>query len=442
MNVDTLIHAGHAIPVTGGQAYPQGQTSLAIKGNKICWMGRKEDCAHIQAERVINRPNSVMIPGLINAHTHLPMSLFRGLSDDQPLDKWWLEFVLPLEQRLLSRSYIEAGTNLSALECARFGTTTVLDMYFFSDWTATHWDAAGLRGIFTAFFLDSETPEDRALGGTQQERFKSSYARWLGHERIKIAISAHTTNACTEETLQELSELAHSYQSVFHLHLGETVHDKPLSLQKFGKSEIQRLQQAGALNSHLVLAHGVHLTSEEIGALAQAKATVTHNPASNMKLASGFAPVRKMIDAKLNVALGTDGAGSSNNLSMFGAMDLAAKLQKGITADSTALTAKTVFEMATIHGARALDLEKEIGSLEVGKLADVVLVNLTHPHLQPVHNVLSHLVYSATGLEVETTLCNGKIIYDQGKFLTLSETEVFEKAAQEAERMHAYLASL
>ncbi|MBX3016864.1 MAG: amidohydrolase [Bdellovibrionaceae bacterium] len=366
--------------------------------------------------KFIDRKNMVLIPGLINAHTHLPMTLFRGLEDDVPLKVWLFDCILPLEAALTSKAFVKAGTELALRECIRFGTTTVSDMYFFTAASADVWDKGGLRGIFTQAFADFPIPEDKVYGPDREKRFFDLRKKYRAHPRIDIGVAPHAPYSCSDETLRRMGELSRQENCLLHIHVSEAAHEKPDSLEKYGEKPVHRLKRLGVLGERTVGAHSVHLDDDEIELYRETGTSPIYNPDSNSKLASGVAPLPKYLDAKIPVALGTDGSASANDLSMFGAMDVGLKIQKLFHGDAMALRGPDALRMATIDGARALGLEDRIGSIEEGKCADLVCVDLNFPHLQPVHDLVSQLVYAANGLEVDTVVCHGQVLLKDKQF--------------------------
>lgn len=392
--------------------------------------------------RFIDRKNMVMIPGLINAHTHLPMTLFRGLEDDVPLKVWLYDRIFPLEAELVSAAFVRAGTELALRECIRFGTTTVSDMYFYPATSAAVWDKGGLRGIFTQAFADFPLPEDKVLGPDREKRFFDLRRKYRAHPRLEIGLAPHAPYSCGDDLLRRLGEIAQDEKCLLHTHVSEAAHEKPDSLQKFGEKPVARLKRLGVLGERTVAAHSVHLDDEEIAMYRESGTSPIYNPDSNAKLASGAAPIPKYLDAKIPVALGTDGSASANDLSLFGAMDVGLKIQKLFHGDAMAMRGPDALRMATIDGARALGIDDRVGSLEVGKCADIVCVDLNFPHLQPVHDLVSQLVYAANGLEVDTVVCQGKVLLHDKKFTTPAHRKVPASVETFRKRIQKHLATL
>jgi 5-methylthioadenosine/S-adenosylhomocysteine deaminase len=348
--------------------------------------------------------------------------------------------VFPVEAKWVDSEFVEVGVSLSALECIRFGTTTVNDMYFFTESAAKVLDAAGLRATLAWPFMDFPVPDEKHLGDQalsgRADRFRTFYEQYRNHPRIRPALGPHAPYTCSDELIREVTALSAKYQVPVHMHVSETEKEVRESVAKYGKTPGQRLYDLGALHSRFFAAHGVHLTEEEILLFRKTGASVIYNPDSNFKLGSGIAPIVKFRKAGVECALGTDGSASNNDLSLFGAMDLGTKAQKVAHHDSTAMVALDALNLATYEGARALGLGDLVGSLETGKRADLILIRTDLPHLMPMHSVLSQLVYACQGLEVDTVICEGRVLLDQGRFQTLEPATIYA----EVERIRLKLA--
>lgn len=432
------IRCDYFVGVAGGNASQVDRdVFLGINGAKIAqvapWGKGDWKCT-----RFIDAKNKVVLPGLINGHTHLPMSLFRGLADDLPFAEWLHNYILPSEAKVVSQEFVKVGTQLSALESIRTGVTTLNDMYFFSDQVADVLDRAGLRGIIAECVSDFPSPDDKANDGTKFKIQDRLYERVKGHARLSAALGPHAPYTCSEDLLKKMHQKAVKNGSLFHIHVSESRGEIEESLKKFNQTPVERLQSLGCLDERTVFAHGVHLKPSEIEILARTKTSVIYNPESNMKLSSGVAPIPAYLAAGVKVGIGTDGAASNNNQILFTEMDTGAKLQK-LSGNNTAMTAPQALSLATWGGAGALGLQDQIGSLEEGKLADLAILDLKHPHLQPVHDVVSQLVYSATGLEVDTVICHGKILMDRGEILGWDLDQVYHEANLWRDRVAALL---
>lgn len=414
---------------------------LAIQGAKIVAIEPWKEGKQKTVKKYIDAEGKVVMPGLVNGHTHLPMSLFRGLADDLPFNEWLHNYILPLEGRLVDRDFIRVGTELSALELVRMGTTTVCDMYFFEDEVASVLDRAGLRGLLSQTIMDFPTPDKKE--NTQEpwrilDRMVEKYGH---HERLVPCLGPHAPYSCSDETLREVLRYQSRVPLPLIIHVSETEFEVKESLKQYSCSPVERLHRLGLLSDKAIFAHCVHVNDSDIEHIVQTRTAIVHNPESNMKLGAGAAPITKFIKKGIRLGLGTDGAASNNNLNMFHEMDTAAKLQKMISGDNTAMSAKQALLMATKWGAEALGLGHLVGTLEVGKLADIITIDLQHPHMQPVHDVISQLVYSSSGMEVETVICHGRILMDDGKFCTLDEQKIYSEADGWQSKIQKSLAS-
>jgi len=369
------------------------------------------------------------MPGLVNSHLHAPMSLFRGLADDLPLKAWFEEHMFPAEGQWVNEEFVYWGTLLACAEMIRSGTTAFSDGYFFEDQAARAALQSGMRGLMAQGILDFPTP-DSSSPAEALKRVKNFIRDYSDSGLIKPAIFAHTVYTCSPDLLKECRSLADRCGVPLITHLSETQSEVEEVLKKYGRRPVDHLENLGLLSSPLIACHCVWLTEREIDLFAQRRVRVVHNPESNMKLASGVAPIPDLLARGVIVGLGTDGCASNNNLDLFQEMDTAAKLHKVNRLDPMVMPAPTVLEMATMGGARVMGMEREIGSLEVGKKADVIVLELNRPHLQPVHNLVSHLVYSATGSDVRDVIIDGKVVMKNRKLLTLDEEEILAKAGE------------
>jgi 5-methylthioadenosine/S-adenosylhomocysteine deaminase len=380
---------------------------------------------------VIDGEGKVLIPGLVNTHTHLPMTLLRGMADDLPLETWLEDYIWPAEAHL-DGDHCYAGALLAALEMIRTGTTCCNDMYFFMDDVARALDEAGLRGVICHGMIDTGHEEKRKKEIKETQRIiKKCHNTAEG--RIKVALGPHAPYTCSEELLRWSREKADQEDLQIHIHVSETKGEVQNIRESTSKRPFEYLDSLGLLGPDFLAAHAVWLTSDEIKLIKCRGVKLSHNPVSNMKLASGISPVMELVRDGVCVALGTDGAASNNNLDLFQEMKTATLLQKVKQMDPTALPARKVLEMATTDGARALGLEDEIGTIEAGKKADLVLVDMKAPHLTPQRNPLSNLVYSAEGSDVDTVICNGRILMQEKEMLVLDPVEVMEIAQEAAE---------
>lgn len=405
--------------------------SVLIENDRI--MDITKNTGQNGADEIINGEKKVLMPGIVNTHTHLSMSLLRGLADDLPLDTWLNDHIWPVEANLKGE-YCYAGALLACIEMIKSGTTTFNDMYFFMDDVAKAVDEAGLRGMICHGMIDLGDEEKRKAEFKETMRIiKKCHNTADG--RIKVAFGPHAPYTCSEELLKWVREKADKMNLKIHIHVSETEFEVQQVTESHGSRPFEYLDEIGFLDSDVIAAHAVWLSDNEIDIIKERKASLSHNPTSNMKLASGISPVSRLIDNGINVTLGTDGAASNNNLDMIEEMKTAALLQKVSTMDSTALPSFKVFEMATISGAKALGLQSEIGTIEAGKKADLVLLDMKTPHLTPFRHPVSHLAYAAKGGDVDTVICNGEILLRNKELEVLDETEVIKMAEDAAEEL-------
>ena len=414
--------------------------AVAIRGERIVGVGTKAEIdARFQAKQRLDRPDAILAPGLINTHTHAAMSLFRGIADDMKLQDWLENFIFPAEAKNVSPDFVRWGTRLGCLEMLLGGTTTFTDMYYFEDVVAEVAKEAGMRGVLGETIIgfpvaDAKTPGD-ALKFT--ERYLMKYR---GDPLVTAAVAPHALYTNSDETLKAARALANKYNAPLVIHLSETKKENDDELAKRHTTPTKTLDSLGVFNGRTVAAHCVWVNEADMAILKARNVGVAHCPSSNMKLASGVAPVVRMLALGINVGLGPDGpAGSNNDFNMFEEMDMAAKLQKVTTLDPQALPATTALEMATIRGARVLGLDKEIGSLEIGKRADMIEVRLDRPNAVPLYDAISQMVYALKGEDVRDVMVNGRPVVRDSKILTLDEGAILAKAEEYRVKVSASL---
>ena len=402
---------------------------VGVNADTISYIGKKiED--NFASKKVIDADGGIVLPGLINGHTHAAMSLFRGLADDLPLMDWLTRYIFPVESRM-DADFVYTGTLLACAEMILSGTTTFCDMYLFEADVAKAAKKAGMRCLVGEVLYDFDSPNY----GPLESGFRvteSLIQTWQDDPIVSIAVEPHSLFTCSPDLLQEANRLALKYRVPMITHLAETVSEVNDIKERYGRTPVEHLEALGLLGSHLIADHCVHLDNHEIQLLAQHGVKAIHNPESNMKLASGIAPIPKMLAMGMTIGLGTDGCASNNNLDLFTEMDMAAKLHKLSTMDATAMDALTVLKMATIEGAKALGLESIIGSLEEGKKADIIIVDVKKPHLTPMYNPYSHLVYAARGNDVSHSIIDGKLLMEGRKLLGLALDEIMEQAREKS----------
>ena len=414
--------------------------AVAVTGARIVGVGtRAEIDAKFQAKHRLDRPDAILAPGLINTHTHAAMSLFRGIADDKKLQDWLEKYIFPAEAKNVTPDFVRWGTRLGCLEMLLGGTTTFTDMYYFEDVVAEVAQEAGMRGVLGETIIqspvaDAKTPVD-ALAFTEKY-----LTRFRNDPLIVAAVAPHAIYTNSDETLKAARALANKFNAPLLIHLAETKKELDDSLAARHLTPVKALDALGVLTGRTVAAHCVWVNEADMEILKARGVGVAHCPSSNMKLASGVAPVARMLELGLAVGLGPDGpAGSNNDFNLFEEMDLAAKLQKVMTLDPETLPASTALEMATIRGARVLGMEKEIGSLEAGKRADMIVVRLDRPNAVPMYDAVSQMVYALKADDVRDVMVNGKPVVSDGRILTLNQAQILQKAEEYRAKVSASL---
>ena len=429
-HVDLIVSGGIVVTMDSTRAILQ-DGSVAVRGDSIVAVGPRADVeARYQGTQVIDARGHLVLPGFINGHTHVPMTLFRGLHDDVTLNDWLYKYIFPAEAKNVNEEFVRWGTRLAAAEQIRAGVTTFADMYYFEDAIAEETKAAGMRGVLGETFIDFPAPDNKSEAEmlAYTERFLK---RWQGDPLIHAAPAPHSIYTCSKKTLQDATALARKYHAPILIHVAEMKKERDDSEKTNGMSPVMYLEKLGVLGPDIVAAHCIFVDEADRKLLAQRGVGCVHNPSSNMMIASGVSPVPEMRAAGVAVGLGTDGpAGSNNDLDLMEEIDLAAKLAKISKMDPLALNAKSAVEMATIGGARALHMEKEIGSLEAGKKADIILISLNAPHAVPMYDVYSQIAYSLKGNDVRTVIIGGKIVMQDHLLLTVDERAVIDKARE------------
>lgn len=411
---------------------------VAIRNGRIVAAGPAELAREFRPARRLDLPRNIVLPGLINAHTHAPMTLFRGLADDLKLHEWLERFIFPAEARFVRPDFVQVGTELALVEMIRSGTTTFADMYYFEDVLAQVVHRAGMRAVLGETVLDLPAPDFSRPQQTFQ--FLPQFlSRWKNDPLIYPAVAPHAIYTCSAETLRQAAALAERYGVRLLIHLAETEREVNDSRHEHGLTPVAYLDTLGLLSPHLTAAHCVWVTPGDMELLARRGAGCVYNPSSNLKLASGMAPVTRLLAAGVAVGLGTDGAASNNNLDLLREVDFAAKLQKLATGDPTSLPAEQALALATIEGARALHLETEVGSLEPGKQADLTILSLDNSYGVPMYNPYSAVVYALESGQVRYVFVAGRPLLLNGKLLTLDEPLVLERARRYARRLAAEL---
>jgi len=435
-HIDTLINARWVIPVDASDHYLEHH-SLAIQAEKIIDILPTDTAkAKYQADQTHDLPSHCLIPGLINTHTHVAMSLFRGLADDLPLMEWLNGHIWPAEAAWVSPEFVRDGTRLAVSEMLRGGITTFNDMYFFPDETARVATEAHMRACVGMILIDFPT----VWASNADEYIEKGVAlrdEYRNHSLITTAFAPHAPYTVSDTPLQKVQTLADQLDVPIHIHVHETADEIHGSLEQYQLRPLQRLEKLGMISPHLLAVHMTQLTDEEISLLGKQGVNVVHCPESNLKLASGFCPVAKLLDAGVNVCLGTDGAASNNDLDMFGEMRTAAQLAKAVAGDASAVPAATALRMATLNGAKALGIDEVTGSLQIGKAADIVAIDLGSLDSQPIYNPMSQLVYATGRDKVRHVWVAGKQVVRDAKLTTMDDKLIHQKAVEWGKKIQA-----
>jgi 5-methylthioadenosine/S-adenosylhomocysteine deaminase len=432
--VEYIISADYVLPMDEELSVISGG-AVAVSGGEVAAVGPEaEIVAAFDAARRIDAPCSVLLPGLVNTHTHVPMVYFRGMADDIPLKAWLENHIWPAEGAWLGDDFCGDAAELACLEMLKAGVTCYNDMYFFGDAIARATKKIGMRGVVGAGILDFPS-RSGSNTGDYLANAETLINDWKGDDLIVPCVAPHAPYTCCPESMTKARLLAEKHDVPLHAHLSETAWEVGEILSRYGKTPIELLDSIGFLSEHVVAAHCVHPTEAEIGILAKRRVGVAHCIESNLKLASGIAPVAKMLASGVRVTFGTDGAASNNDLSIFSEMSTAAKVHKAVAGDPTVLDSRTVLAMATRWGAEALGLGRVTGSLEPGKSADMIIVGLNRPHLVPLYDIYSHLAYAVNAADVNTVMVAGRIVVENRGLLTADEGEIIEKAGMWREKI-------
>ena len=418
--------------------------AIAITGNSIVAVGNQIDIEkEYEAGSTFDCQSKILLPGLVNAHTHVPMTLLRGLADDLRLDVWLMGYMMPVEREFVSPDFVRLGTKLACAEMIRSGVTTFNDMYYFEEDIAQTTANAGMRAICGQSVMKFPTPDakfyEESLAMTREY-----IKRWKGHELIVPAVAPHAPYTCTPEILQACTELALEFDVPLHIHISETASEVENMRREQDMPVVPYLKKQGIFDAKVIAAHCVHIDEGEIHTLKHYNTGVAHNPSSNLKLSSGFAPVKKMLELGLNVGIGTDGPASNNDLDMFEEMRLASFLQKGVSGDPTTLPASQTLLMATRMGANALHIGNITGSLEIGKRADLILIDIDKLHNSPHfdrdgQSTYAQVIYASKASDVSDVMVNGKWLMAEHKLLTLNEDEILTASQEYAKKIDTFL---
>jgi 5-methylthioadenosine/S-adenosylhomocysteine deaminase len=433
-HVDLIVSGGTVVTMdAAGRVIEDG--AVAVRGDIIVAAGsRAEIEARYQAAKTIDAHATMVMPGLIDAHAHAAMSLFRGLADDLSLDDWLRKYIFPAEAKNVTEDFVVWGTRLNMLEMLQGGITTYADMYYFEDAVARVTKEAGMRGVLGETIIDFPAPDNP----TREQAFRYTQDfidHWKNDPLIVPAVAPHSIYTCSEKTLQDSAALARRNGAPILIHIAEAPFELEQSRAKHGLTPVAYLGSIGVLGPDVVGAHCIGVNAADIATLARYGVGCSHNPSSNMKTAAGVSPVMDMLAAGVHVGLATDGAASNNNQDMFEEMDLAPKMQKLAHMDPRVLPAKQVVEMATIEGARAIHMEKKIGSLEPGKQADLIVVETGNAHSTPMYNPYSAIVYALKASDVRTVLVAGKLVMEDRQMRTLDQATILAKAREYAPKI-------
>jgi len=425
-NIDLVISGGTALLMDNNNTCLEN-AGIAINASSIIDIGSKEAILRkYTAKKIVPADGSLVMPGFVNTHTHAAMTCFRGIADDLELMDWLNNYIFPAEAKNVNPHLAYWGSLLACAEMIKSGTTTFCDMYIFEEETARAAKEAGMRCLIGEVLFDFPSPSCKTLDeGLAYTRRLAE--KWRHDPLVNIIIEPHSLYTCSSDLLKKAKIIADDYNLMIGLHLLENVEEVNQLKAKFGKDPVTFLDEIGYLNERLLAFHCVYFSGYDINLFASRGCKVSHNPASNMKLANGIPPITEMLKAGITVGLGTDGCASNNTLDMIKEMSTAAKLHKVASLDPTVMDAKTVVRMATLNGAGAIGMGHLTGSLDVGKKADIIVIGLNKPHLTPIYNEYSHLVYAAGGADVDTVVINGKVVMEDRLLLTINESDVMHE---------------
>lgn len=433
--LDMLISGGTLLTMSDAMEKVRN-AEIGIKDGNILFVRPMGGGYPVKAvKEIIDASGCLILPGLINTHTHLPMVCFRGLADDLPLNEWLTNHIFPAEARYVNRDMVYCGSLLGIAEMLLSGTTSFCDGYFFSSSIARAAMEAGMRGIIGQGIIDYPTADNP--DPSKHLAIATGFVnKWKGvSPLITPALFCHSPYTCSPETLKNIKCLTSEHDLPYLIHVSETLDEVKVIKDRYGLSPVGHLEKLGVLDNRTVAIHCVWVDDEEIDILARCGTGISHTPESNMKLATGVAPVPKMRKRGIAIGLGTDGCASNNDLDLILEMGTAARIHKVDTMDPTVISAETALKMATIEGARILGLDDRIGSIEPGKCADIIILDMKKPHLTPVYNEYSHVVYAASGADVKTTLVNGRVVMRDRKILSFDMRTAMEKVRAVAQRI-------
>ncbi len=437
-NADILIHNAMVLTMDEERRFFKNG-SVAVSGDKILEVGPAVELeGKYQVRRKIDGRNRILMPGLVNVHTHAPMNIYRGAADDLPLQEWLYDHIFPLEAAFSSKiDNLKTGMRLAIAEMLLSGTTMFKDMYYFTDELAAVVAETGIRAMLSEAVFDNATPSNGG-GNKTLEYIDTAIRNWQQHPLVKQGVAAHAAYTVSPELIVKTKELARKHDTMFSIHLSENQWEVDTIREMYGATPVKHLENLGVLDSQTLAVHCVMLSDEDINILANTSTGVAHSPQCNMKLANGAAPVPDLLKKGVHVGVGTDGVASNNDLDMFDEIRSMSLLHKLTSNSTTVLNAREAIEMATITGAKAIGYDDWIGSLEKGKKADMIMLNLDKPHSKPFYNVYSSLVYSLRSSDVETVIVNGEVLVDQRQLQRMDLSAVYEDIERIAHEISAY----
>jgi len=399
---------------------------IVINNGKIAAVGEDINLDSYKAKKTIDAKGKLVMPGLINTHTHASMTMFRGIADDITLKSWLYENIFPLEAKYVNSDFVRLGTQLAVLEMLHSGTTTFNDMYYYEDEVAKAAKEIGIRAVINEGLIDFSAPNSpTSQDGLNYTEYLLN--KWKDDSHIKVGVAVHAPYSCSDKLFISAKQLADKYNTTLHFHLTETKWEVNNLAKSHNCTPVEYLDSLGILDENSIAAHCVHLTESDIETIAMRKLGVAHNPQCNMKIASGVAPVPALLDAKVTVGIGTDGPASNNNHDMFEEINTAALLHKLSSNNPLVLDAATVVSLATVEGAKLLKIDNITGSIEIGKRADLLIIDLNKPHLVPLYNIYSQIVYSMNGSDVESVIVDGKLVMENKKVLNTDEELIIKE---------------
>lgn len=433
-NSDIIIKNGTIVTVDSTNTVIENG-AIVILDNKIIEIGNTDVILQkYTAEQIIDAEGNIVMPGLVNVHTHLAMTIFRGIADDITLHKWLHDYIFPVEGKFIDKDAISLGTKLAIIEMIHSGTTMFNDMYFFEDEVAKAAKLIGMRGLITESLIDFPTPNFKTPA-EGMAYIESLLATYKDDELIDVGVAVHSPYTCSSDLLVNAFNLAKKYDVPYHIHVAETKWEFDTIMAQYNLTPVGYLDSLGVLADRTIAAHCVWLTPEDIQIMADRKVGIAHNPECNMKISSGVAPIPELLTANAEVGIGTDGVASNNNLNLIEEMHTMALLHKLSKMSPTVLTALEVVRASTIGGATVLQKDKEIGSLEVGKLADIIIIDTNKPNTTPMYNVYSTIVYSVSGTDVKDVIINGKVVMRNKTLLNINEKEVMRSVNKMAKEI-------